>query len=149
MPAYVLNGLSKLEQGGLYWWNSTNFRRMLYIDNLIPRWFDWALSLYLAPAPDILFAPVALTAVIMEVLYGLVLLSRTARRILPFGAIIMHIGIGLLQRFLFFDLILLQFIFWDLDWHPKAVGQRLAISRGAFTCCTMGCALSVAGPCDS
>ena len=130
VPPYVLNGLSKLEEGGLFWWNSTNFRGMLYMDNLNPRWFDWTPSLYLAPAPDILFASVALTAVTMELLFGLVLLSRTARRILPFAAIIMHIGIGLLQRFLFFDLILLQFIFWDWTGIRKAVGQRLAISRG-------------------
>ncbi len=130
VPAYVLNGVSKLEEGGLFWWNSTNFRGMLYMDNLNPRWFDWTPALYLAPAPDILFALLALTSVTMEVFFGLVLFSRTARRILPFAAMMMHAGIGLLQRFLFFDLILLQFIFWDWTGIRKAVGQRLAISRG-------------------
>jgi predicted DCC family thiol-disulfide oxidoreductase YuxK len=130
VPAYVLNGLSKLEDGGLYWWNATNFRQFLYLDSLMPRWFDGAFYLYIAPAPDILFALVALTSVIMEVFFGLVLFSRTARRILPFAAMMMHAGICLLQRFLFFDLILLQFIFWDWTAIRKAVGERLAISRG-------------------
>jgi predicted DCC family thiol-disulfide oxidoreductase YuxK len=130
VPAYVLNGVSKLEEGGLFWWNSTNFKGMLYMDNLNPRWVDWTPFLYLSQAPDILFALVPLTAVTMEVLFGAVLFSRTARRILPFGAIMLHTGIGLLQRFLFIDLILLQFIFWDWTGIRKAVGQRLEASRG-------------------
>ena len=130
VPAYVLNGVSKLEEGGLYWWNSTNFRQFIYLDSLMPRWFDATLALYLVPAPDILFAGIALTAVIMETLYGLVLFSRTARRILPVGAMMLHTGICLLQRFLFFDLILLQFIFWDWTGLRKTVGERLANSRG-------------------
>src|SRR4029450_10261591 len=36
---YVANGLSKLEGGGLYWWNATNMRTHLYTQTLSPREF--------------------------------------------------------------------------------------------------------------
>ena len=64
---YVFNGLGKLDGGeGLFWWNATNMRSMLYQDSLTPREFNWALSLYLAPAPDILFAMLGLFALLTE-----------------------------------------------------------------------------------
>jgi predicted DCC family thiol-disulfide oxidoreductase YuxK len=127
---YVGNGLGKLRDGGLFWWNATNMRSMLYHDTLTPREFDWALSLHLAPAPDILFATLGLIAVLTETSFGLVLFSRIARRILPVMAIMMHIGILLLQRILFLDLILLQFVFFDFTRIRKMIGQRLEASRG-------------------
>ena len=52
---YVANGLSKLVDGGLFWWIPINMRNHLYMDTLNPREYDWALSLYLTHAPDILF----------------------------------------------------------------------------------------------
>ena len=127
---YVSNGLGKLRSGGLFWWNPTNMRSMLYFDSLTPREFDWALSLYLAPAPDILFAVLGLFAILTETSFGLVLFSRIARRILPVLAMMMHIGIFLLQRILFLDLILLQFIFFDFTHIRKMIGQRLEARRG-------------------
>ena len=48
---YVANGLSKLVDGGLFWWLPINMRNHLYMDTLNPREFDWALSLYLHPCP--------------------------------------------------------------------------------------------------
>src|SRR6266566_5876818 len=127
---YVANGLSKLQDGGFYWWNATNMRTNVYLDTLIPREFDWALSLSLVHVPDIPFSLLGIFALTAETLFGMVLFSRVARRIFPVAAIMMHIGIFLLQRILFFDLILLQLVFFDFTPVRKAIGARLANKRG-------------------
>jgi predicted DCC family thiol-disulfide oxidoreductase YuxK len=128
--AYVANGLSKIEDGGLFWWHPTNMRSMLYWDSLRPREFDWALSLHLTAAPDILFGLMGIGSLLTEVSFGIVLFSHVARRILPVAAIMMHIGIFLLQRILFLDLILLQFVFFDFTRFRKRIGQWLEARRG-------------------
>ena len=127
---YVANGLSKLQDGGLFWWNPINLRTNLYMDTLKPREYDWALSLHLTHAPDILFSLMGLFTLFSETFFGLVLFSRVARRIFPVAAIMMHIGIFLLQKILFLDLILLQLVFFDFTAIRKAIGGRLAIKRG-------------------
>src|SRR6266545_7985726 len=127
---YVANGLGKLRDGGLYWWHATNMRSNLYLDTLSPREFDWALSLRLAHFSDIFFSLLGIVALCTETLFGLVLFSRVARRILPVAAIMMHIGILLLQRILFFDLMMLQLVFFDFTPLRKAIGARLALKRG-------------------
>jgi predicted DCC family thiol-disulfide oxidoreductase YuxK len=127
---YVANGLSKLEDGGLFWWHPTNMRSMLYGDSLKPREFDWALSLHLKSAPDLLFGLLGIVALVTELSFGLVLFSHVARRILPVAAIMTHIGIFLLQRILFLDLILLQFVFFDFTRFRKRIGQWLEARRG-------------------
>jgi predicted DCC family thiol-disulfide oxidoreductase YuxK len=129
---YVANGLSKLQDGGLFWWNPINMRTNLYVDTLMPREFDWALSLHLVHAPDVFFSLMGLFTLFGETFFGLVLFSRMARRIFPVAAIMMHIGIFLFQRILFIDLILLQLVFFDFTWVRKAIGGRLAIRRGGL-----------------
>ena len=128
--AYVANGLSKLQDGGLYWWNATNMRTNLYVDTLNPREFDWAFSLSLVHVPDIFFALLGLFAITTETLFGMVLFSRVARRIFPVAAMMMHIGIFLLQRILFLDLFLLQLVFFDFTALRKVIAARLASKRG-------------------
>jgi predicted DCC family thiol-disulfide oxidoreductase YuxK len=127
---YVAVGLSKLVDGGLYWWQPTNMRRHLYMDTLNPREFDWALSLYLTHAPDILFSLMGIFTLVGETFFGLVLFSRVARRIFPIAAIMMHTGIFLFQRILFLDLILLQLVFFDFTPIRKGIGRWLANKRG-------------------
>jgi len=127
---YMANGLSKLEDGGLFWWNAINLRTNLYMDTLKPREYDWVFSLYLTHAPDILFSAMGVFTLFIETCFGVVLFSRVARRIFPIAAIMMHIGIFLLQKILFLDLILLQLIFFDFTAIRKAIGKRLAIKRG-------------------
>ena len=129
MP-YLANGLGKLCDGGLFWWDPTSMKAHIYGDTLTPREYDFALALHLVYAPDIVFALVGLFAVFSETFFGLVLFSRMARRIFPVAAIMMHIGIFLLQRILFFDLILLQLVFFDFTPIRKAIGSRLASKRG-------------------
>jgi predicted DCC family thiol-disulfide oxidoreductase YuxK len=127
---YVANGLGKLYDAGLFWWNPINIRTNLYMDTLNPREYDWALSLYLTHAPDALFSLIGLFALCSETLFGLVLFFRVARWIFPVAAIMMHVGIFLLQRILFLDLILLQLVFFDFTRIRKAIGGRLARKRG-------------------
>jgi predicted DCC family thiol-disulfide oxidoreductase YuxK len=127
---YVANGVGKLEDAGLFWWDPTNMRSMLYGDSLKPREFDWALALHLKSAPDLLFGLLGIVALVTEMSFGLVLFSHVARRILPVAAIMMHVGIFLLQRILFLDLILLQFVFFDFTRFRKRIGQWLETRRG-------------------
>jgi predicted DCC family thiol-disulfide oxidoreductase YuxK len=127
---YVASGLSKLLDGGLFWWNPANMRAKLYMDTLNPREFDWAFSLHLAHASDLFFSLVGLLGLFSEIFFGLVLFSRVARRIFPVAAIMMHTGILLLQRILFFDLMLLQFVFFDFTPIRKAISSQLASKRG-------------------
>jgi predicted DCC family thiol-disulfide oxidoreductase YuxK len=127
---YVAAGLGKVRDGGFFWWNATNMRMNLYADSLNPREFDWAFSLHLVHVPDVFFSLLGLFALCSEIFFGLVLFSRLARRILPVAAIIMHVGIFLLQRVLFVDLILLQLLFFDFTWMRKTVGDWLASKRG-------------------
>jgi len=127
---YLANGASKLEDGGLFWWSPNNMRSMLYWDSLRPREFNWALSLHLKSAPDLLFGLLGIVALVTELSFILVLFSHVARRILPVAAIMMHVGIFLMQRILFLDLILLQFVFFDFTRFRKRIGQRLEARRG-------------------
>jgi predicted DCC family thiol-disulfide oxidoreductase YuxK len=127
---YVQAGLGKLRDGGLFWWHATNMRTNLYMDTLNPREFDWAFSLQLVQAPDVFFALLGVFALCSETFFGLVLFSRLARRIFPVAALLMHIGIFLLQRVLFIDLILLQLLFFDFTGVRKTVGGWLASKRG-------------------
>ena len=127
---YVTNGLSKLVDGGLFWWNPTNMRGNLYMDTLNPREYDWALSLHLAQAPDLFFSLMGIFALCSETFFGFVLFSRVARWLFPIAAIMMHIGIFLFQRILFADLILLQLVFFDFTLIRKTIGGRLARTHG-------------------
>jgi hypothetical protein len=111
---YVAAGLSKLRNGGLWWWEATNFRHILYRSVLSPMQFDFDGALALTRVPDAAVAMLGLLALLGEVLYGLVLFSRLARRVLPLLMVAMHAGILGLQNILFFDLILLQLAFVDL-----------------------------------
>ncbi len=116
---YVAAGMSKIRNGGLFWWNATNMRSILYQDSLNPMQFDWDGGLRLRGAPDFLFAFLGITAVLGELSFGLVLFSRFARKILPPLMALMHLGISLLQNVLFFDLIFLQMMFYDFT-SPRA-----------------------------
>jgi len=129
MP-YVAAGMSKVRNGGLLWWHPTNMKTVLFEDTLTPTVFDWGLSLYLVPAPDILFALLGIAAILAELCFVLVLVSRTARWMLPTITIFMHISILFLQNILFFDLILLQLVFFDFTRIRKFIGNRLAVKRG-------------------
>lgn len=123
---YVQSGLAKIRIAGWSWWNATNMRAMLYIDSLTPREYGWHAALRLASAPDAVFTVLGVATVFLEVSYVLVLFSRAARRILPAMMVAVHLGILLLQKILFLDLILLQLVFVDFSSIRRAIGRRIA-----------------------
>jgi len=131
--SYTAAGLSKLRVGGLLWWNGAHIRQSLYADTLQPGYygrFHTQLSLQFTQAPDSLFAVLGLITLLAELLFALVLFSRLARVILPLLMIMVHIGIFFLQNVWFLDLILLQFVFFDLERLPGTSGKWLASVHG-------------------
>ena len=73
--------MSKLRAAGVSWTDATNMRNMLFEQTLYPRKGEWGLSLYLAPAPDIVFVLLGIAAISGELFFVLVLFSRAARKI--------------------------------------------------------------------
>jgi hypothetical protein len=111
---YAEAGLSKLRRGGIEWLDPLNIKRIVLVDTLNPMQFNWRLSLDLIHAPDAFFWLIGVATILAEVGFGLVLVSRRARLVMPAVMALMHVGILLMQNVLFFDLILLQVIFYDL-----------------------------------
>jgi hypothetical protein len=127
---YVEAGLSKLRNGGLFWWDARNLKPLLYAGAFAPLKLNWALSLRLTHAPDILFDGLGIATILIELAYGAVLFSRLARRILPYAAAFMHLGVWLLQNILFYDLLLLQLVFVDWFKIRDTVGRRRMTRHG-------------------
>ena len=123
--AYLGSGLSKLRRSGWEWLEPESFQAIVLTDTLNPMEFDWRLSLTLLELPDGVSTALAAVALSGEILFPLVLVSRRARLLLPALMAAMHVGVLLLQNVLFFDMILLQAVFYD--WRP--VAERLG--RGA------------------
>lgn len=121
---YVFAGLSKLRRGGLAWPAADNLKSILLIDTLNPMQFDWGVTLRLVHAPDALFWGIGLTTLVGEIGYGALLFSRRARLVFPALTLGMHLGIWLLQNVLFFDLLLLQAIFYDWSSLRAALAAR-------------------------
>ena len=116
---YFVSGLSKLRESGLDWFRGENIEQKLVLDALEPIFLDykWKASLWLVQhhAPDYIFAIIGAIGLIVELGYISVLFSRTARIIMPAAAFGVHLGILLFQHILFLDLLVLQFIFLEVD----------------------------------
>ena len=126
---YFFAGLSKLRNGGWSWWEPANLRGKVYRDSLQKGVFEPSLGLDFFGAPDALFAALGVATLVIELGFFLVLFSPRARHILPLAAVGMHLGILVLQNFIFVDALLMQAIF--LDWRRLAarLSERLAIRR--------------------
>ncbi len=124
---YVEAGLSKLRRGGLGWMEPSNLKAILLTDTLNPMQFDWGIALQLVSAPDALFFAIGGGTILGEVAFGLVLFSRRGRLVLPLVMLGMHLGIWLLQNVLFFDLMILQAVFYD--WSPAIGWLRERLER--------------------
>ncbi|PIB33993.1 hypothetical protein BFP72_00370 [Reichenbachiella sp. 5M10] len=122
---YVGAGLSKVRNGGLLWWDAVNFKHIMFYSTLRPMEFDFEWALFFVNAPDYIIEVMALSAILGEILYGSVLFSKRARIILPATMFLMHVGILFLQNILFYDLILLQLVFWDFTKFRQAISTRL------------------------
>jgi hypothetical protein len=149
---YFFAGLSKLRNGGWSWWEPLNLRGKVYRDSLQKGVFEPALGLDFFAAPDAFFGAIGALTLVMEVGFFLVLFSRRARRILPLGAAAMHLGILVLQNFIFVDALLMQTILFDWkrlggwvrrripDWTapsggPAGAGYGLLVAEAAFVLC--------------
>ncbi|MDE3041919.1 MAG: DUF393 domain-containing protein [Nitrospirota bacterium] len=127
---YWETGLCKLRDGGLTWWDPSGLRATWYEDTLVPREFSWSLSLHLTQVPDAVIALAGAFVLVFESLWIMVLFSNTARKIFPPLTIMFHTGVLLLQKILFFDLMLLQLLFFDLTGIRKAIARRLEAGYG-------------------
>jgi len=112
---YVFAGMSKLRAGPPVWWVAENFKRAVLGSNLEPMHFDFDLGLRILDWPGWVWSLMGFTAVATELGYGAVLFSRRARRVVPVMTACLHVGVLFFQNILFFDLILLQLIFYDFD----------------------------------
>lgn len=130
---YVAGGLSKLRNGGPFWWEPINVQYQLYSTSLgLTFFFDKPLSLYLNHNSGVLFAMFGIVGIYGELAYGLVLFSKKARWLVPPLMGMTHIGIFLFQDILFFDLICLPLIFLDFTTIQKVVSRKVTKQRSAF-----------------
>jgi predicted DCC family thiol-disulfide oxidoreductase YuxK len=127
---YVAAGMSKLYYSGFAWLHPDNMKATLLRTTLAPMEFDWAISIDLLKAPDSVFVALAVVGLFTELLFGLVLVSRIARRVLPATMALTHIGILFLQNILFVDLILLQAVFYDITPVRRWLGASMLRRRG-------------------
>jgi hypothetical protein len=111
---YLCAGLSKLANGGLFWWHGENLKTMVLTNNFSTMQFDWGLQDLFVSLPVPFYGAMGLATLAIEILFPLVLFFRRARLVLPILAALMHLGILFSQGILFFDLILLQAIFYDV-----------------------------------
>jgi hypothetical protein len=109
MP-YLMAGLSKV-RAGIWWFHPNNFKAILLKDALQPMQFSFEFIDLILRMPNWMITGMAITAVAGEIAMVCVLFSKRARLILPIVMGLMHLGIWLLQRVLFFDLILIQLLF--------------------------------------
>lgn len=124
--SYFSAGVAKLYRGGWSWWNSDNLRRIAYSDGLAPMEFDFDLGLVWRSAPDGVFAGMGLFGLAVELAYPLVIVSPVARRVLPYSAVLMHLGIALVQNVLFFDMLFMPLVFLSA---PTAKDSRSAAAE--------------------
>lgn len=110
---YLASGLWKLRDGGLFWWQADNMRQIIYHGSLEGNSSDFRLGLLLRSAPDWVPALLGLSALTVEVAFVAALFHRSSRMILPAAAVVMHVGILLLQNILFLDMLVLQSLFVD------------------------------------
>ena len=127
---YVGAGMSKLYYSGVAWLSADNMRATLLRTTLAPMEFEYTVSIDLMQAPDSVFVALAAVGLFTELLFGFVLVSRTARRVLPAAMALTHAGILFLQNILFVDLILLQAIFYDFTALRRRIGQWLTERYG-------------------
>lgn len=128
--AYVMAGISKLRNGGPGWWDGVNLKRIVMTDTLNPMHFEWGLEHEIARLPLFVFSVLGISAVLAESLYGLVLFSKRARFVIPLLTAAMHLGILFFQGILFFDLILIQAVFFNLSqWVPQEWLEKTTVKQ--------------------
>lgn len=129
---YLLAGLSKLRESGWMWPAPENMKAIFFSGSLVPMHFDFELSLMMRDAPEAFFLLLGIGALSGELLYCLTLFSKLARMVCPLAMLFMHLGIFFFQNILFFDLILIQAVFFDFRKLRKWVAARIRSRRGSL-----------------
>ncbi len=126
---YLAAGLSKLRNGGWTWWDSTNMQAIVLDRFFHPEEMNLALLDVATALPPFIFALAGLATLAVELGMVATLFSRPARLLLPTAAAAMHIGIALVMDVEFWDLVLLQFVFYDWRaiwlWLSARLGHRV------------------------
>lgn len=122
---YLMAGLGKLYGSGPGWVAADNVRAHLLRPNLKLPYNGEGVLFSLLQAPDLLFVLLGAAAIGAQLAFGLVLVSRRARLVMPAAMILVHAGIWLLMDVRFADLMLLLLLFYD--WRPlrRAAGRWL------------------------
>lgn len=107
---YLMAGLSKV-RAGITWFHPNNFKAILLVDALQPMQFSFDFIDLILRMPNWMITAIAISAVAGEIAMVAVLFSVRARLVMPIVMALMHLGIWMLQRVLFFDLILIQVLF--------------------------------------
>jgi predicted DCC family thiol-disulfide oxidoreductase YuxK len=128
--SYWETGLCKLRYGGLSWWDPEGLRATFYQDSLIPREYDWTWSLSLTKDHDLLIGSMGIFVIVFESLWITVLFFHIVRKIWPVLTAMFHMGVFILQKILFLDLILMQLVFFDLTGVRRAIARWLETSYG-------------------
>jgi hypothetical protein len=113
---YTLAGMSKIRNSGLMWWRGEHLKQMVLATVVEPMHFDFQLAFRMLHGPTLIFDMLGLIALLTELTFVLVLVSRLARKVLPLIMAGTHIGILFMQNILFPDLVAVQAIFYD--WTP-------------------------------
>jgi hypothetical protein len=128
---YVAAGVSKIRLGGWMWWDGRNIEGMLLGGAFRGQTWE-APILSMGWVPTAAFSAMGLFTLATELGMALVLLSARARLVLPAMALGMHVGIRAVQKIAFYDLMLLQVIFYDWTRIRRAVGARLRRRYGGL-----------------
>ena len=120
--AYVCAGLSKLRNGGPWWWDGDNLKRLILASGVHPDHFQLGLTGWLATLPIFWFSALGIVGLVVELSYGLVLVSRRARVVLPLAAIGLHLAIFVSEGIPCFDLVAIQAVF--INWRGRAGGKQ-------------------------
>lgn len=123
---YFAAGLAKVRNGGLAWADPVNLKSMVLACALDPMQFDFRFAFQLVDAPDALLFAIGVGTIVIEMGMIVVPFSRRARRVFPWLAVAMHLGILLAQNILFLDLMLLQLIFLEPERWFRRAGTPLA-----------------------
>jgi predicted DCC family thiol-disulfide oxidoreductase YuxK len=128
---YMCAGLSKLHWGSIYWWDANNMQYILFADGLRPG--GETLAMKFLWLPGWFFALMGIGTIITEVGFITVPLFRLPRMLLPISMFGMHLGIWTLMGINFYDLLIIQVIFYD--WSPAVrwISAKLAAKRGHIT----------------
>jgi predicted DCC family thiol-disulfide oxidoreductase YuxK len=128
---YFLAGISKLVYASPMWWTGNNMQAILFADGLRPG--GETLAMQLTFLPGWFFTMMGIGTIIAEVGFITVPFWRVSRYLLPVAMFSMHMGIWTVMGINFYDLLFIQWIFFD--WSPlvRWIGQKLEAKRGTIT----------------